>query len=457
MTLPTAFKEVGQWSEAQPADTAPKGPWWTAFGEPVLDGLEAKVETANPTLAAAVAAYDRSRAYAAEAGADLLPSVGIADSETYNRQSAFRPLRGANQPNEYAANLVGPVVNYEVDFWGRVRNSVAAYRAAAQAGAADLATARLSLQVELASDYLNLRGLDAQTRLLTDTIAAYGRAFDLTNTRHSGGVASGLDVQRAAAQLAQAKAQISAIAAQRALFEHAIASLVGEPASSFAVAPAAAPQAIPDFPAGVASTLVQRRPDIAAAERRAFAANREIGVARAAYFPGVTLDAQGGFQNTGDNNLLIAPNTFWTVGPQLALTVFDAGRRKAQVGAARAAFLQASAQYRTTVLTAFQQVEDQLALAHHYAVEAGDEAEAVRASRATTTLSLIRYREGAANYLEVVTAQTAELQDEQTALNLATRRQLAAVNLVRALGGGWSVADLPDRKTVAKLAGKAGG
>jgi NodT family efflux transporter outer membrane factor (OMF) lipoprotein len=457
MAVPAAFKEVGPWTQAQPADAAPKGPWWNAFDDPTLDGLEAQVDAANPTLAAALAAYDRSRAYAAQAGADLIPTVGVSDSETYNRQSAFRPLRGAKQPNEYAANTVGPAINYEFDFWGRVRNSVAAYRAAAQASAADLATARLSLQVELADDYLTLRGLDAQSRLLTDTVAAYGRAFDLTNARHTGGVASGLDVQRARAQLAQAKAQISAIAAQRAIYEHAIASLIGQSASSFALAPAAASQAIPDFPAGVASTLVQRRPDIAAAERRAFAANREIGVARAAYFPTITLDAQYGFQNTGANNLLIAPNTFWTIGQQLALTVFDAGRRKAEVAAAKDAFLQASAEYRATVLTAFQQVEDQLALANHYAVEAKDEADAVRASQATTTLSLIRYREGAANYLEVVTAQTAELQDEQTALSLATRRQLAAVDLVRALGGGWTSADLPNSRTTAKLAAKRGG
>lgn len=443
MTVPTTFREGGAWSQAAPADASPRGPWWTAFGDPTLDGLEARVDTANPTLAAALAAYDQSRAYAAQAGGALLPNVGLADSETYNRQSAFRPLRGAKQPNEYAANSVGPIISYEFDFWGRVRNTVAAYRAVAQAGAADLATARLSLQVELADTYLNLRGLDAQILLLTDTVAAYSRAFDLATARHTGGVASGLDVQRAGAQLAQARAQISAIAAQRALYEHAIASLVGEPASTFTLAPAAAPRVVPDFPAGVASTLVQRRPDIAAAERRAFAANRQIGVARAAYFPTITLNAQYGFQNTGGNSLLIAPDTFWTIGPQAALTVFDAGRRKAQVDAARAAFLQASAQYRATVLTAFQQVEDQLALANHYATEAKDLADAVRASQATTRLSLVRYREGAANYLEVVTAQTAELQDEQAALSLATRRQLAAVNLVRALGGGWTTTDLP--------------
>ncbi|HLZ81919.1 MAG TPA: efflux transporter outer membrane subunit [Caulobacteraceae bacterium] len=444
ITVPANYKEVGPWTEAQPADTLPRGAWWTAFQDPVLADLERQVETSNPTLAASLAAYDEARAFAAEAASAQLPTITALDSNTYNRQSNDRPLRSRGQPDFYWANTFGGQTDYELDFWGRVRDLVKAGRAEAQASAADFETARLGLQIELANDYVNLRGLDAQAQLLETTVEAYQRAYDLTRTRHRGGVSSGLDEDRARGQLSSAKAQVSEVAARRALYEHAIASLVGKPAPSFAVSPANTSTVIPVVPAGVPSTLIERRPDIAAAERRAYAANREIGVARAAFFPTISLGAQGGFQNTGGNDLLIAPNTFWTLGPQVALTLFDGGLRRARLAASRAAFDLASARYRATVLTAFQQVEDQLALANHLAAEARDEDDTVAADQATTRLSLVRYREGGANYLEVVTAQTAELDAEQTALALQTRRQRASVNLVEALGGGWTRADLPD-------------
>ena len=443
--VPTApaFKEAGPWTTAAPNDASLRGDWWTSFQDPILDDLEGRVETANPTRAAALAAYDQAQAYAAEAASSLTPTVGGFDANTENRQSAERPLRGANQPNRYAVNTLGAQVNYELDFWGRLRNLAASGGALAQASAADLQTARLSLHAELANDYLQLRGLDAQSFLLARTVTAYERALDLTQARHDGGVASGLDVQRATAQLAGAQGQVSDIAASRALYEHAIASLTGRPASAVSIMASDGPRTIPQIPASLPSELVQRRPDVAAAERRAFAANRQIGVARAAYFPQITLGGQFGWQNTGGNVLLSAPDTFWTVGPQIALTLFDGGYRKALVAASRAAFALASANYRSTVLAAFQQVEDQLALANHLGAESVSEATAVKASRATTQLSLIRYREGATNYLDVVTAQTSELQAEQTELALATRRQQASVNLARALGGGWSTSDLP--------------
>ncbi|MHB8283737.1 MAG: efflux transporter outer membrane subunit, partial [Caulobacteraceae bacterium] len=448
-------KETGAWTNAQPADAEPRGAWWAPFQDATLDDLESKVDSANPTLAAALAAYDQSRALAAQTRSALLPTVKALDANSYNRESAERPLRGAGQPNEYANNQLGGEIDYEFDFWGRIRNLVSAGEAGAQATAADLATARLSLHIQLADTYLRLRGLDAQTKLLLDTVAAYKRALNLTVARHNGGVSSGLDVDRAQAQLSGAIAQVSDVAAERALDEHAIASLIGQPASTFAIAPAAVQRLIPVMPTGVPSTLVQRRPDIASAERKAYAANRQIGVARAAYFPTITLDAQAGFENTGGNSLLISPNTFFTIGPQLALTVFDGGKRKAGVAAAKAAFLLASADYKATVLKAFQQVEDQLALSNHYAVEASDEADAVKASKGATNISLIRYREGATNYLDVVIAQTAELQAEQTALALETRRQQASVNLVLALGGGWSTNDLPTLTRAGSLPNKA--
>ncbi len=444
VTPPPAYKEAGAWAPAEPGDALPRGAWWTGFQDPTLDQLEDAVPTANPNLKAALAAYDQARAFAAEARAGYLPTVGGFESNSYNRQSEERLFRGHNQPNEEANNVIGAQLNYEVDLWGRVRNLVRSGEAVAQATAADLANAELGLQVLLADDYVQLRGLDAEDRLLRNTVAAYTRAFNLTNARHLGGVASGLDVDRASAQLSAAKAQINDVAAQRALYEHAIASLVGQPASGFTIAPASAvARRIPREPAGLPSTLLERRPDIAAAERRAYAANRQIGVARAAYYPTVSLGAQGGWQNTGGNDLLTTPDTFWTIGPQLALTLFDGGRRRAVVAASKAAFQIASADYRATVLFAFQQVEDQLALSQHYGAEEIDEASAVGSAQATTRLSLIRYREGATNYLDVVTAQTAELQAEQTRLALQTRRQQAAVQLVRALGGGWSTADLP--------------
>jgi NodT family efflux transporter outer membrane factor (OMF) lipoprotein len=447
---PAAYKETGAWTDAQPADALPRGPWWTRFGDPTLDRLETALPSANPTLQAALAAYDQARAFAAEARAAYLPTITGLDHNTYDRQSDERLFRGATGRSIQPDNSIGASAGYEFDVWGRIRNLVAAGQAQAQATAADLADAQLGLQTDLADDYVQLRGLDAQDRLLRDTVAAYRRALDLTQARHTGGVASGLDVDRAAAQLSGAKAQINDVAAQRALYEHAIASLVGQPASSFAVTPqSAVARLVPEVPVGLPSTLLQRRPDVAAAERRAFAANRQVGVARAAYYPTLSLDAQAGLENTGGNNLLTTPDAFWMIGPQLALTLFDGGRRRAVVAASKAAFQLVSANYRSTVLAAFQQVEDQMALANHYAAEAVDQADAARASQGTTHLSLIRYREGATNYLDVVTAQTAELQAEQTLLALQTRRQQASVGLVRALGGGWTVAELPTRRAVA--------
>ena len=442
---PVAFKETGPWTPAAPSDAGPRGGWWSVYADATLDDLQVQLGAANNSLASAVARYDQARALAAQARAGLFPEIDASGAAQTSRQSVNRPLRlpaGAG-PNDYDNYQIGLVSNYELDLWGRLRNLAAASRAQAQASAADLKSAELSLRAELADDYMALRGADAQLQLLDNTVAAYSRAYELAQNLHSGGAASGLDEARAETQLRTARAQIPDVQAQRALYEHAIAVLVGKPASSFAIARTDAALAPPTVPVNAPSTLLQRRPDIAAAERRAAAANAQIGVARAAFFPTITLGLSAGYQSAGGVNLLSAPNSFWTLGPGVVAPLFDAGRRKAVDQYAHAQFNQAAADYRQAVLAAFQGVEDQLALNNRLASEADEQALAVKAAERTQDLALTRYKLGAASYLEVVTAQTAALQIEQQALSVQTRRLQASVNLVRALGGGWTASDLP--------------
>jgi NodT family efflux transporter outer membrane factor (OMF) lipoprotein len=456
VTVPAAFKETGPWTQATPADQIRRAAWWQAYGDPLLDRYEGQLAAQSPTLAEAVARYDEARAFAREAAADALPTLGAGAQITRNRQSNNRPLRGSNQPDIYSADTVGLSAGYELDFWGRVRNEVAAGRAEAQASAADLETVRLSLEAQLADAYVRLRSLDAEAALLDDAVQAYDKAYTITHDRFTEGLVSDLDVSRAETQLQSTRAEAADLAAQRAAYEHAIASLVGEPASSFSIAPKIVALTLPNVATDLPSTLLQRRPDIAAAERRAAEANARIGVARAAFFPRIDLAAEGGWQNTAFANLLAPGNTYWLLGPEAALTLFDGGRRKARVAEARAELTAASAEYRVRVLRAFQEVEDNLATLNHLAVEADDQTAAVKAADRTQAAALARYQEGAVNYLEVVTAQAADLQARRTNLEIDDHRLQASVNLVRALGGGWSDKDLPTASQVASAAPSSG-
>ncbi len=440
VTAASRYLEVPTgWTTAAPAADAPPSAWWQSFGDPVLTDLEGRIEAANPSLAAAVARYDEAIGALRESRAQLYPQISVNGSAERVRAPANRPLVASGTVSggtqTYNFYQVGGSVSWEIDLFGRVRNMVKANRAQADASKADLAGTRLGLQASLATSYFQMRGLDARIELLRQTVAAYQRAYDLTVTRHDGGVGTGLDVSRARTQLATARAEISEIRAQRAAYEHAVAALVGVPASSFALEADTRLGNAPSFPSGTPSTLLQRRPDIDAAERRVFAANAQIGVARAALYPSLSLGGSGGQETTGPN-ILSAASNFWALGPaSLALSLFDGGARRARVRIARAQFDEAAANYKQTVLTAFREVEDDLALGRDLVQETRDQKDAAQSADKTLDLALIRYRDGASDYLEVVTAQTAALDAERALLELQTRQLTTAVDSVRALGG----------------------
>jgi NodT family efflux transporter outer membrane factor (OMF) lipoprotein len=439
--IPTAdaYKEMGPWTQAQPADRLPRDSWWMLYDNAELDGLEKRLIDGNPTLAAALANYAQARALADQARAGLFPSLGLSASATRNRISNNQPLRLSTAPPNFTFNdnSFSGSISYELDLWGQIRNEVAAGEANAAATAADLENARLSLIAQLVNDYVQLRSLDRDGAILDQTVQAYARALGLTVQRHDAGIAPGLDVAQAQTQLDAARSQVEQTLAQRALMEHAIAALLGVSASTFSIKPQLVDLKIPQIPTDVPSTLVQRRPDIAGAQRRMIAANANIGVARAAYFPTLTLGAQGGFESKSASNWLSAPSAFWAIGPNALLSVFDGGLRRAQVAQARATFDASAANYRGIVVGAFQQVEDSLATLNHFHDAAVDEKAAVDAAQRTLDFSLALYKQGATDYLTVVTSQTALLQTQLEALNLDTLQLTASVNLILALGGGW--------------------
>jgi NodT family efflux transporter outer membrane factor (OMF) lipoprotein len=437
--IPTAdaYKEIGPWTPAQPADRLPRDSWWTLYDSTELDQLQTRLISGSPTLAAAFANYAQARALSDQARAGLFPTVGLNASATRNRDSVNAPLRLPTSPAYFNDNTIGGSVSYQLDLWGQIRNEVAAGEANAAASAADLENARLMLIAQLANDYIQLRSLDRDSAILDETVVAYARALGLTEQRHNAGIAPGLDVSQAQTQLDAARSQASQTLAQRALMEHAIAALLGVSASTFSIKPEIVDIKLPQIPSGVPATLLQRRPDIAAAQRRMIAANANIGVARAAYFPTLTLGAQGGFQSTSVSNWLSAPSSFWAIGPNALLSVFDGGLRRAQVAQARAEFDASAANYRSTVVSAFQQVEDSLATLNHYHDASVEEKAAVDAAQRTLDFSLALYKQGATDYLTVVTSQTALLQTQLEALTLDTLQLSSSVNLILALGGGW--------------------
>lgn len=428
-----AWKEDGPWRQAQAAP-APAGQWWAMFGDPGLSALEERLERESPDLAVAAARAEQATAAVGAARAALFPAVGVGADVARRRVSADRPL-GPGVAATYNDYGVGASLSWEADLFGRVRAGVAASSAEAAASAADLQGARLSLQARLAAAWFELRGHDRRLALLDETVEAFDRAHRLTATRHAGGIASGMDVNRAETQLASAQAEREAVAAARAATEHAIAILVGENPSAFAIPASTAEIGVPVVPAGLPSDLLERRPDIAAAASRVAAANARIGVARAAMFPSVTLGAGAGFAaSTG--GLLSAGNGVWALGPlSAALAVFDGGARRANIRISRAEYAETTADYRRTVLNAFREVEDNLAAGRQLERQEAHLATAAAAAGRTRDIAMTRYRDGASDFLEVVTAQTAALDAERALLAVRIERLETAADTVRAVGG----------------------
>jgi NodT family efflux transporter outer membrane factor (OMF) lipoprotein len=442
--IPASYKEaVPGWKVAQPADQHDRGDWWTIYNDAELNALEDKLNTSNQTIAQYAAAYRQARALVGEARAAYFPiisgSAGLTRSGTgsSNANSTVNTRSGVN--NSYNLQLDA---SWEPDLWGKVSRTVGAQEAGQQGAAATLANARLSAQGTLAQTYFSLRSLDAMQKLLDDTVAAYGRSLKLTQNQYAQGVAGRSDVIQAQTQLQSAQAAAIDNGIARAQDEHAIAVLVGEPASSFSIPPTPLTATPPAVPAQMPSALLERRPDIAAAERAAKAANEQIGVAIAAFFPSLTLSASGGFQNSVLSQLLSTPARFWTLGPQLAGTIFDGGLREAQTNAARAAYDQDVAVYRQTVLAAFQDVEDNLASQRILEQEIGVQQQAVDSARQALDIVTNQYKSGTVGYLNVLTAQTTAFTAEQKLASLAGQRMVSSVGLVKALGGGWDVSQM---------------
>jgi NodT family efflux transporter outer membrane factor (OMF) lipoprotein len=441
--VPADYKENSNFSVAQPSDAIAKGKWWEIYQDAQLNSLEEQIAVSNPSLKAAQARFDQARAAVRISRSNLYPTATGSLAVARIGQSSNKALFSSTTPSTYNDFSIPVDASYELDVWGRVRRTVEASRSEAQATAADLANVDLSLQAELALDYFALRGLDAQKQLLDSTVVSYQKALDLTQTRYQGGLASAVDVAQARTQLETTRAQAIDVEVARAQFEHATAVLVGKPPAQFDLPPLPLTAPPPAIPAALPSDLLERRPDIAAAERRVQEANANIGVARAAYFPAITLGVGGGFESASIGTLLEGPSGFWSLAGQAAEVLFDGGLRRGTTEQAKAAYEQSVDNYRQTILGAFQEVEDNLAALRILEQEAETQNGAVAAAEHSLSLSVTRYKGGVTNYLEVTTAQTAALADEVTAVNLLSRRLSASVLLVKAIGGGWNISKIP--------------
>ena len=441
---PPAYKEVGNWKTAQPSDQNLGGNWWEIFQDPQLNALEQQIDVSNQNLKAAVAQYQQARAALRYSRADDYPTVTTNPSAARQRYSANRPLSIGS--GKTFNDFVVPIdVSYQVNAWGRVSKNVESYREQAQASAADLAVVNLTMHADLAIDYFAARTLDAEEKLLQNTVAQYEQALQLNQERYQGGLASEVEVEQARTILETTQAQLVDVGVARAQFEHAAAVLVGKPPADFSLPPLPLTTPPPPVPVGVPSELLERRPDIAASERRVASANAQVGLAKTAYYPLVNIVGSGGFESGAITTLLQGPSALWSVGASAAATIFDGGRRHALNDEAKAAYDSSVASYRQTVLSAFQQVEDNLAALRVLEQEAGVQATAVQSAQRSLDLSNTRYEGGVTSYLEVITAQNAALSDEVTAVNILGRRMASAVLLIEALGGGWDQSSLPER------------
>ena len=449
VVTPPAFKEMSGWKVAQPRDDERKGPWWEIFNDPQLNALEQQVNISNQNVAAAEAQFREARALAQSARAGYFPTLTAGASATRSRTSGNlgSTTRSGGTFTDYFLALE---LSWELDIWGKVRRTVEAGRASAQASAADLEGLRLSSQAQLAQDYFQLTALDAQRQLLDSTVSAYRKFLELTKNRHASGVASRGDVLQAETQLKTTEAQAIDVGVQRAQLEHAIAVLIGKPASQFSIPVTPLAVLPPDIPVSVPAKLLERRPDIAAAERSVAAANAQIGIAKAAYFPTVTLSASGGLESSLLNKWFTWPSRLWSVGPAISETLFDGGLRRAQNDQARAAYDANVAAYRQTALTGFQEVEDNLAALRILEQEATVQGEAVKASQQSMIFTTNQYKAGVASALDVIVTQTASLNSERAAVGILGSRMIASVLLIKALGGGWNASALPSNEDLKK-------